>query len=198
MSPLTNQHLQRFVVKTKHVQVPTPNEESLGEWTDEEKQLYMLHKHLLFQGPAEKVMKSNVSAMRLTTLSKYYLDIGSLSKASLLANMATKLALSNHTAYSLTQLALLESDFIAARAQGLEKIDFVLSLFQRAMTTVEFHWGQDHPVSLSLYDKMTHLLSKADRPEKAQEYLDKSLSLAKRVLGPAHVVTAGYLTKVFT
>lgn len=170
--------------------------EAAGQLTEDEKAIYALAKVVLPLGATDKLSKNGITAMRLAAVAKQRLNNGHLNEAGSYAAVATKVVPENHAAFGLILLNMLEVQFMSARAQGVDKIESLISTYQRIVQVVEFHWGVDHPILFSVHDKMVLLLSKADRSDRALDFLQKSLSLAKRILGSSHAITAGYMTKV--
>jgi hypothetical protein len=129
-------------------------------------------------------------------LAKHCISQGLFDKARVYAKSGMQLARRLSASYGLLSMTFAEAQFLSARAEGVDRVNDLLTQYRHALDTVEYHLGVDHPIAMTLYDKMVHLLCLAERTQKAHDFLQLSLTLASRVLGGTHSVTAGYMTKV--
>jgi hypothetical protein len=186
-----------FVAKVKYPEQWIPASVYLSQIQEETRLTYGLARRLFLAGPTSKLMQSEDTGMKLNALAKYFLSIGRFPLAELYSSLALKLIPSNQASYGIAYSTFMESQYhVASEKQGLEPVNNLLGQFRHAVESIEFHWGLDHPILMTLFDKMAFLLSKAQRHAKAYEFLQKSMELSFRILGKAHVVSAGYLTKV--
>lgn len=133
--------------------------------------------------------------MKFNALAKFYNACDNFDLGQLYATAALRLVNRNCAAYALIYATYMESQFNLGAQEGSEKVNQLICQYKQAISIVEFHWGFDHPILMTLYDKMAHLLSRSNRNPKALEFIQQSLDLSYRILGKSHSVSAGYMTK---
>ena len=133
-------------------------------------------------------------------MAKSFIEEGKFDKAWYLARASVQIASRNKASYAMAIAVLLEARYFTLRSRSdisaSELVANIMADFEVALGALEFHWGKEHPFATILYDKMAHLLFRADNPDASIELLKKSLTLAIRILGKTHIVTAGHFTKV--
>lgn len=62
--------------------------------------------------------------------------------------------------------------------------------FGKAIQTLDHHWGPYHPLNITIYSIMAHLLIQSGKMEEAKHLYQSSLICSLRMLGPNHIQTA--------
>jgi tetratricopeptide (TPR) repeat protein len=76
-----------------------------------------------------------------------------------------------------------------------EMLHIIKEHYDTALEYLSYHWGINHPLHMTIYDKIVQLLCKLKQIPKAFEYHRKSMDMAFKILGKSHKVSANYLTK---
>lgn len=158
---------------------------------------YMVHFGILSRlfGPSEKWQTNNALALKCACMSKAFLVAGEIDQAILTARLSTKLCSRNHATYALMLLNLLEVT-LTKDCNLFEDSKFLEQAYHDIFSTMTFHLGKDHPLILTLNDKFALISSQCQNDSLAFGFVKDNLSLSKRILGPNHPTTAGYMTKV--
>ena len=193
-TPIANNDLKEYVPSVKVLDGAECISDSISE---ESKLVYELGKTLALLGPEKRLEPSDLSALKLNALSKYYYKAGKLEDAHLFAEMARSLATDNHSVISLIYLTIMECKFTMSLESNPESANFKIieDYYELAVKNLTYHWGPNHPLHMTLNDKVVQLLCKSKEISRAFDFHRKSLDMAFKILGKAHKVSASYLTK---
>jgi hypothetical protein len=171
--------------------------EQMQNAKDEDRLAYVVAKHFKSIGPKSKLVKSNESAVILARVAAHYNSKSRYEEARLYAQAAVSSSKKDHALFGLATAQLL---FAIAGLQycavgGPDPT--LLGWYRKALSVVNWHWGTSNPICMTLHDKMSEVYHRAKDPQKAYEFHTQSLETADQTLGNNHIVTAGYLTRVF-
>ena len=183
-----------FVPKISHPEVSLAPS-IIASRSETSKAAFALARHLSLQGPSSKYDPSHVvTSMKLNHLAKQLLMERQFEQARLYSAVALCLAPADNAVSALIRMTMVEAHMGSVKSKQ-EAIAFIQSEYAKMASVLEYHWGPDHPIHMSLLDRMVYWLTKLSQSGLAYEYLQKSMKLAFRTLGRAHVVSAGYMTK---
>jgi hypothetical protein len=147
-------------------------------------------------GPKAKLSKSEVSSFALCSVAAYYCGNARFEEAQIYAQAAMATSSSNSPLQGISEAIQFEA-LSSLRVNGLSGPDSeILSKYQSALAAVQWSWGEDHPLSMAVYDRLSLVYLKGKDPENALQAHFNSLCIAENSLGKNHPITAGYLAKV--
>lgn len=159
------------------------------------KSIFNLACHVNMQGPTNKFdTQAPMTAMQLNNYAKKCIENGQNFEATLYSAAALCLIPHDSTLSALIRLTFVEAKMYQIQSRS-EACRYVVEQFSEISQVVSFHWGKDHPIHMTMLDKIVFWLSRLGQSDAAYEYLKKSLELALRILGRSHIVSAGYMTK---
>jgi hypothetical protein len=180
--------LKGFEARVKSIDGLQP--QNITDHKSEVQVSYTLAKHFKALGPKSKLLKSVISSEMLTFVSCFYNINARFNEACLYAQAAISSSDNTHTAFGLATSQLLISK---------ANLDFDLpdlnEYYSKGLQAVEWHWGTESPLLMTLHDVMSLISHKKD-PQTAFEYHMKSLKVCEKAFGKSHVITGGYLTRV--
>jgi hypothetical protein len=180
--------LATIIQETVFSTVKIPAEEILA---------YYLARHFKSLGPNSKLARSEASAQALTEIASHYNSTGRHEEADSYAHSASAAARKDSCMQSFAMAQAIET-ISGMQINAFANPDTrMLSIYRNALVIAEYNWGLSHPIIMGLHDRMSTAFLKAQRPEEALGYHQKSVELALKSLGKHHVITAGYLLKVF-
>ena len=204
LNPISKQKFIRFESKVKTlsgipriIQVESTKSRSKYRNISEDEQMaYQLARYFKSRGPKSKLNKSDSSAYALNKIAAYYCEKARYEEAKMYAQAALSTCSRNSCLVGIAKAICFHSSAAMQPNIVLGPGSDILSIYQSAINSMQWHCGSGHPLIMAVHDRLASLYIKAKNFEQALEVHDISLEIAEVTLGKNHSTTAGYLTKV--
>ncbi|KAG5462622.1 MAG: hypothetical protein BJ554DRAFT_4386, partial [Olpidium bornovanus] len=192
-APIQRKHFVSFVMRVK--QLEGRHQNLIGKLPEEEIHVYELARHVASRGPRAKLGRNEMTAMRFNALARRFNAAGRHEDARLYGHAALNVGSRNHAGTALILMNALETDFMLSNG-ALDEGEMV-GRYNAALGVLRFHWGENHPLMITIHDKLAQLYCKGGQNEQGYNYHTYSMTTAFRILGKNHPVSAMHLTKKF-
>ncbi|KAI3636260.1 hypothetical protein MIR68_005612 [Amoeboaphelidium protococcarum] len=197
MRVLTADDFIEFEVKFKHSQINVVNQ----GLNDFDRALLSLEQHIQAQPQFKKLDVSQTSALKLLNVAKQLQAMKMFDDALMCATSALQMAPFQSVLYVMIKIAVIELQVVKSctkldKSGKKQMSQYLDKQYQECRQSLLYHLSKNHPVTITLLDKMVYWNSLLSLNGVAYEYLLQSLEIAKRQLGYSHRVVAAYNTKL--
>jgi hypothetical protein len=169
---------------------------SRGIKADEHQLAYQLTRYFKSIGSTSKLAKNDDTSRVMSQVAARYLLSKRPEESLLYAQAAMSTASRNNCLLGLARAVAFEAEACTSSNILAGPNCSVIRSYEEALRTVNWHVGEDHPISMALHDRLASLYIKAGDYSRALCVQRLGLQVAELSLGKNHSITADYFTKV--